>query len=111
MYEYKCAACDHRFEVIQKFSDKPVKKCPHCGRTGKAVERLVSTSAIKFKGTGWYVTDYAKRSSPTDTKSEPKPEKETVAAKETAPAAATASEKPAKAKESSSTAPPSPAKK
>lgn len=61
MYEYQCTACGHRFEVIQKFSDQPVKKCPHCGKAGKAVERLVSSSAIQFKGSGWYVTDYAKK--------------------------------------------------
>jgi putative FmdB family regulatory protein len=99
MYEYLCKACGHRFEVIQKFSDKPVKKCPSCSKTGK-VERLVSSSAIKFKGTGWYVTDYAKRSSPTDTKSDSKPEKETVAVKETTPASAPAGEKSAKANDS-----------
>jgi len=89
LYEYQCKSCKHRFEVIQKFSDKPVKKCPRCG---KAVERLVSSPAIQFKGTGWYVTDYAKRSGPTDGKSESKPEKD--ASKETAPAAAEKSEKP-----------------
>ena len=88
MYEYQCAACSHRFEVIQKFSDKPIKKCPKCG---KAVERLVSSSSIQFKGSGWYVTDYAKRSGSTDTKSEPKAEKEP--AKEAAPASTNKSEK------------------
>ncbi len=67
LYEYQCTVCGHRFEVIQKFSDRPVKKCPQCG---KAVERLVSSPAIQFKGTGWYVTDYAKRSGPLDSKSE-----------------------------------------
>jgi predicted nucleic acid-binding Zn ribbon protein len=73
--------------VIQKFSDKPVTKCPKCG---KQVERLLSSPAIQFKGTGWYVTDYAKRSGPTDTpgdsKNESKSEKDS--AKETPPAAA-----------------------
>ena len=97
MYEYQCTACGHRFEVIQKFSDKPVKKCPQCG---KAVERLVSSSAIQFKGTGWYVTDYAKRSGPTESKSESKSEKEP--AKESA---AAGSEKSAKAKDTASPPP------
>ena len=106
LYEYQCKVCDHRFEVIQKFSDKPVKKCPTCGKT---VERLVSSSAIQFKGTGWYVTDYAKRGASSDGKSDSKADKET--AKEAAPASATASEKSEKAKDSSSPAPASSTKK
>ena len=73
LYEYLCAACSNRFEVIQKFSDKPVKKCPKCG---KGVERLVSSPAIQFKGTGWYITDYAKRSGPANEKGAAKPEAE-----------------------------------
>jgi putative FmdB family regulatory protein len=56
IYEYECKRCGHRFEVIQKFSDKPRKRCPECRG---AVERLISAPAIRFKGTGWYVTDYA----------------------------------------------------
>ncbi len=63
LYEYECSGCGERFEVIQKFSDKPVKTCRKCG--GK-VERLISSAAIQFKGTGWYVTDYAKKGSPSD---------------------------------------------
>ena len=57
LYEYQCKKCKHRFEKIQKFSDPPVKKCPECGG---AVEQLLSAPAVQFKGTGWYVTDYAK---------------------------------------------------
>jgi putative FmdB family regulatory protein len=60
LYEYQCEKCGHRFEKIQKFSDKPVKKCPECG--GR-VEQLISPPAVQFKGSGWYVTDYAKKSS------------------------------------------------
>jgi putative FmdB family regulatory protein len=60
LYEYKCKKCGHRFEKIQKFSDPPVKKCPECGG---AVEQLISPPAVQFKGSGWYVTDYAKKSS------------------------------------------------
>ena len=56
IYEYECRRCGHRFELIQKFSDKPRKRCPECSG---AVERLISPPAIRFKGTGWYVTDYA----------------------------------------------------
>jgi putative FmdB family regulatory protein len=57
LYEYECPK-DGTFEQIQKFSDPPLKKCPKCGRP---VEKLLSAPAIQFKGTGWYVTDYAKK--------------------------------------------------
>jgi putative FmdB family regulatory protein len=56
IYEYECKRCGHRFELIQKFSDKPRQRCPECRGS---VERLISAPAIRFKGTGWYVTDYA----------------------------------------------------
>ena len=59
LYEYQCTKCKHRFERIQKFSDPEVKKCPECG--GK-VEKLLSAPAVQFKGSGWYVTDYANKS-------------------------------------------------
>jgi putative FmdB family regulatory protein len=58
LYEYQCQKCKHRFEKIQKFSDAPIKKCPECGGP---VERLLSPPAVQFKGSGWYVTDYAKK--------------------------------------------------
>jgi putative FmdB family regulatory protein len=57
LYEYQCDACAHRFEVIQKFSDAPIDVCPKCGG---AVKKLLSSPAIQFKGTGWYITDYAR---------------------------------------------------
>jgi putative FmdB family regulatory protein len=60
LYEYLCTKCNHRFEKIQKFSDPMVKKCPECG--GK-VENVLHAPAVQFKGAGWYVTDYAKKSS------------------------------------------------
>ncbi len=60
LYEYQCLDCKTHFEKIQKFSDPPLQKCEKCG--GK-LERLISSPAIQFKGTGWYVTDYAKKSS------------------------------------------------
>jgi len=59
LYEYQCKKCGHRFEKIQKFSDKMIKKCPECGG---AVEQMISAPAVQFKGSGWYVTDYAKKS-------------------------------------------------
>src|SRR5579871_6314682 len=60
LYEYLCQKCGHRFEKIVKFSDKPIKKCPECGG---AVEQVISAPAVQFKGSGWYVTDYAKKGS------------------------------------------------
>jgi len=59
LYEYQCQKCGHRFERIQKFSDPHVKKCPKCGGP---VEQVLSAPAVQFKGSGWYVTDYAKKS-------------------------------------------------
>ncbi|MBZ5593285.1 MAG: zinc ribbon domain-containing protein [Acidobacteriia bacterium] len=56
LYEYKCESCGETFEVIQKFSDEPLKVHEKCG--GGPVERLISPSALKFKGSGWYVNDY-----------------------------------------------------
>jgi putative FmdB family regulatory protein len=67
LYEYQCKKCGHRFEKIQKFSDKPIKKCPECGG---AVEQLLSAPAVQFKGSGWYVTDYAKKGTAPSTASE-----------------------------------------
>jgi len=64
LYEYQCDR-DGRFEVIQKFSDKRVKVCP---KWGGPVQRLLSAPAIQFKGTGWYVTDYARKSGGEDAK-------------------------------------------
>jgi len=60
LYEYECKKCKHRFEKIQKFSDKMLKKCPECGGP---IEQMVSAPAVQFKGSGWYVTDYAKKGS------------------------------------------------
>jgi len=59
LYEYQCEKCGHRFEKIQKFSDRMVRKCPECG--GR-VEQMISAPAVQFKGSGWYVTDYASKS-------------------------------------------------
>src|ERR1035437_2853424 len=58
LYEYVCDACSHRFELIRKLSDPPLDKCPVCGG---AVHKLQSAPAIQFKGSGFYITDYAKK--------------------------------------------------
>jgi putative FmdB family regulatory protein len=59
LYEYQCPRCG-RFELIQKFADAPLSACPNCGAE---VQKLLSAPAIQFKGTGWYITDYARKPS------------------------------------------------
>lgn len=59
IYEYRCRQCGEQFEKIQKFSDPVLTKCENCGGM---LERLLSPPAIQFKGSGWYVTDYARKS-------------------------------------------------
>jgi len=59
LYEYQCKKCHSLTERIQKFSDPPLETCPHCGGE---LEQLISAPAVQFKGSGWYVTDYARKS-------------------------------------------------
>jgi putative FmdB family regulatory protein len=61
LYEYRCKSCKHQFEKIQKFSDDPVRVCPKCGL--EAIEQLLCVPTVQFKGSGWYVTDYARKGS------------------------------------------------
>ena len=63
LYEYQCRKCGKRFEKIQKFSDPPLETHEKCGGT---VQRLLSSPAIQFKGSGWYITDYARKSAPSE---------------------------------------------
>jgi putative FmdB family regulatory protein len=82
LYEYQCDACAHRFEVIQKFSDAPIGVCPKCGGM---VAKLPSSPAIQFKGSGWYITDYARAGKSESTGATPaKPESATAAPADTA---------------------------
>lgn len=60
LYEYRCESCHKVTERIQKFSDPLMEICPACGGT---VKKLLSSPAFQFKGTGWYITDYARKSS------------------------------------------------
>jgi putative FmdB family regulatory protein len=71
IYEYLCRSCGKKFEILQKFSDEPLQTHPECGGS---VDKLISTSALQFKGSGWYVNDYAKggTTKPGDTKAEAK---------------------------------------
>jgi putative FmdB family regulatory protein len=69
IYEYECLTNKHRFEVIQKFDDPPVTHCTVCG---EPVHKLVSSPAIQFKGSGWYITDYARKGQSSSESSESK---------------------------------------
>ncbi len=60
IYEYRCANCGKTLEIMQKFSDKPLTKCPSCG--GR-LSKLISNCSFHLKGSGWYVTDYKKKDS------------------------------------------------
>jgi putative FmdB family regulatory protein len=110
LYEYQCDACHHRFERIQKFSDPPVDVCPQCGKG--PVQKLLSSPAIQFKGSGWYVTDYAKKSSSepkdgkaaTDSKDASKSSGASSATGESSSATGESSASPAKPAEASASA-------
>ncbi|HKD78722.1 MAG TPA: zinc ribbon domain-containing protein [Candidatus Angelobacter sp.] len=93
LYEYQCKKCKHRFEKIRKFSDPPIRKCPECG---SPVEQLLHAPAVQFKGTGWYVTDYAgKKPEATANNSDGSSDK--LEKKETAPSHKDKESKPKKA--------------
>ncbi len=84
IYEYECEKCGNRFEMIRKFSDPPLETCPKCGGP---VHKMQSAPAFQFKGTGWYVTDYAKsgKSDGKETKPAPEPAKSDTAKTDTSP--------------------------
>ena len=80
IYEYQCDGCADRFEIKQSMKDEPLTACPKCG---KHVQRLISSPAIMFKGSGWYVTDYSDKMKPSSGSEAPAPktgEKKEVAA-------------------------------
>ena len=92
-YEYACPKCGHEFELFQSMRDEPIKKCPKCKKTG--VKRLVGGGAgLIFKGTGFYITDYKKKSG---TPGAGESSKSTVSPASPAPATAAAPAKPAPA--------------
>lgn len=93
LYEYRCEGCGEKFEVIQKFSDRPMTTHDKCGGS---VHRLLSTSALQFKGSGWYVNDYAKTS---------KPESDSASKKEDSTPAKTSSSESSDTSSSSTTSP------
>ncbi len=68
IYEYQCEDCTDKFEIKQSMKDDPLTTCPRCG---KPVQRLISSPAIMFKGSGWYVTDYSDKMKPSLGSEEP----------------------------------------
>lgn len=113
LYEYKCSKCGKVFETIQRFSDAPLEVHEDCG--GK-LEKLVSVSALQFKGSGWYVNDYAKGSSrsegsekkaesekKSDTASDKKSEKKSETSSDSKPSETKTESKPAAPVSSGST--------
>lgn len=82
LYEYRCSKCGKTFEVLQKFADAPLTVHENCGGE---VERLLSAPGLQFKGTGWYVTDYARGSSKSDSKSDSKSESKSDGKSESKP--------------------------
>ena len=90
LYEYACDSCGETIEVLQRYSDPPLETCTTCGGT---LEKLISAPSIQFKGSGWYVTDYARKDTGPETKTE-------TAEKEPAKAADSAAPKAESKKES-----------
>lgn len=87
LYEYKCLACGSSFEVLQKVNEPRLKKCPKCGGQ---LNKILSAPAIQFKGSGWYVTDYAQNKKPEKEKEskdkvKPKSEKKEASKKKKSP--------------------------
>jgi len=74
LYEYECAKCGHRAEVIQRVGDGPIGPCSECG---EEMKRLLSAPSFQFKGSGWYVTDYARKSGASEEPVKPKKSKST----------------------------------
>jgi putative FmdB family regulatory protein len=91
LYEYECGSCGRRFERIQKFSDPPLETCPHC--SAGPVKRLISSPAIHFKGSGWYINDYARKDTKDakETAKDAKETKDTKESKETSTSSTTSS--------------------
>ena len=115
IYEYRCSACGHHLEALQKMAEAPLRKCPECGKS--QLKRLVSASQFRLKGSGWYETDFKNKSETkrnlvehggagsseaadksTDTSAKEEAGKAVAAAKD---APATTAEKPAKPKPAS----------
>lgn len=84
LYEYGCDGCGETIEVLQRYSDPPLETCKTCG--GR-LEKLISAPSIQFKGSGWYVTDYARKDTGPETKTETAKQEPAKAADSAAPKA------------------------
>jgi putative FmdB family regulatory protein len=82
IYEYQCAACGHQFETLQKISDAPFSECPDCGKD--ALKKLISASAFRLKGSGWYETDFKTGNKKNVAQSDDKAKAKPAAAKDNA---------------------------
>ena len=92
LYEYQCDECGARLERIQKFSDPPLDRCPTCNGT---LRKLISSPAIQFKGSGWYITDYARKPDAARDQADKAEKSETAEKKTDAAAKADGAAKPA----------------
>ena len=91
LYEYRCTQCFRRVEIIQKVGGPPLEKCKVCGG---AMKKVISSPAIQFKGSGWYITDYAKKSSPEKSETQSETQKEAPGKSENASGKDTGDKKP-----------------
>jgi len=121
IYEYRCSACGHHLEALQKMAEGPLRKCPECGKS--QLKRLVSASQFRLKGSGWYETDFKNKSETkrnlvehgggsteaadksTDTAAKDEAGKAIAAAKETSAAEKPAKPEPVSAKPAAARAP------
>ncbi len=114
LYEYECESCQGRFERLQRLADPPVETCPTC--EGK-VRKLISPSGLSFKGSGWYITDYAKKSEAAsvpasnskEAKSDAKSDAKTDGSKTDAKPASSPADKPSSTPSTSAEGKPKPA--
>jgi putative FmdB family regulatory protein len=105
-YEYQCKSCGHELEAMQKVSDAPLKKCPHCGKS--QLTRLMSAPVFRLKGGGWYETDFKDKDNQRNLADRPEDSKDKPA--EAKPADDKAEAKPADAKADAATKESSPGK-
>lgn len=80
IYEYECSACKKQYEIVQKITDNPVVTCPECKGS---LRKMISNTSFVLKGTGWYVTDYARNNTKSETPTDASPDKKTADKDET----------------------------
>ncbi len=98
-YEYECPHCGYHEEVLQKISDKPLKKCPSCGKNG--LKKLMSAPVFRLKGSGWYETDF--KSDKENKRNLAGPDKEESKSEDKKPEAKTEAAKPEKSEKAEKT--------